>query len=51
MWGLVGIAGLEVDGAVATPAVLAASGPEDLFREALAAVMAETGLSGAERKN
>jgi hypothetical protein len=51
MWGLVEVAGLEVDGTVATAAVLAESGPEDLFREALAAVKAETGLSGAERKN
>ena len=51
MWGLIEVAGLEVDGAAATPASLAESGPEDLFREALAAVKAETGLSGAERKN
>jgi hypothetical protein len=51
MWGLIEVAGLEVDGAAATPASLAESGPEDLFREALAAVRAETGLSGAERKN
>jgi ABC-type enterobactin transport system permease subunit len=51
MWGLVGVTGLEVDGAAATPAALAESGPEDLFREALAAVKAETGLNGAERKN
>jgi hypothetical protein len=51
MWGLVEVAGLEMDGAAATPAALAASGPEDLFREALAAVKAETGLSGEERKN
>ncbi len=51
MWGLVEISGLEVDGAAATPAVLAESGPEDVFREALAAVKAETGLSWAERKN
>ena len=50
-WGLMEVSGLEVDGAPATPAVLADSGPEDLFREALAAVKAETGLSGAERKN
>ncbi|MFY9725828.1 MAG: hypothetical protein WB579_12775 [Bryobacteraceae bacterium] len=51
MWGLVEVSGLEVDGAEATPAVLAECGPEGLFREALAAVKAETGLSGAERKN
>lgn len=51
MWGLVEVSGLELDGAAATPAALAEAGPEDLFREALAAVKAETGLSGAERKN
>ena len=50
-WGLRAIAGLEVDGAEATPELLAEAGPENLFREALAAVRAETGLSEAERKN
>jgi hypothetical protein len=51
MWGLEGIAGLEVDGVEATPALLVERGPEDVFREALAAVHAQTGLSEAERKN
>jgi hypothetical protein len=50
-WGLRRVAGLELDGAAATPDSLAESGPEDLFREALAAVRAETGLTEAERKN
>jgi hypothetical protein len=50
-WGLRGIAGLELDGADATPEALVESGPEGLFREALAAVRAESGLSAAERKN
>ena len=50
-WGLRGISGLEVDGAEATPDSLADAGPEDLCREALAAVRAETGLNEAERKN
>jgi hypothetical protein len=50
-WGLRGIAGLEVDGAEATPELLAEAGPESLFQEALAAVRAEAGLTGAERKN
>ena len=50
-WGLREISGLEVDGAQATPDSLAAAGPEALFREALAAVRAETGLNEAERKN
>jgi len=51
IWGLVEVSGLEVDGAAATPAVLAERGPESLFQEALAAVKAETGLSRTERKN
>jgi len=51
MWGLAEVLGLEVDGAAATPAALMERGPEDLFREALAVVKAETGLSAAERKN
>jgi hypothetical protein len=50
-WGLRSIAGLTVDGSEATPEVLAARGPEDLFREALEAVRAQTGLTAAERKN
>ena len=50
-WGLRGIAGLEVDGAEATPELLAEAGPESLFQEALAAVRAEAGLTVAERKN
>jgi hypothetical protein len=51
LWGLREIGGLELDGQPATPESLARDGPEELFREALAAVQAETGLSGAERKN
>jgi hypothetical protein len=50
-WGLRTVSGLELDGADATPELLAEAGPEDLFREALAAVRAETGLTEAERKN
>ncbi len=50
-WGLREVVGLEVDGAPATPESLVEAGPEDLVREALAAVRAETGLSEAERKN
>ena len=50
-WGLRAVSGLEMDGADATPELLAEAGPEDLFREALAAVRAETGLTEAERKN
>ncbi len=50
-WGLRSVSGLQVDGAEASPESLAEAGPEDLFREALAAVRAETGLSEEERKN
>ena len=50
-WGLRSISGLELDGEPATPELLAERGPEELFREALAAVRAEAGLSAAERKN
>ncbi len=51
MWGLKEVTGLELDGLAATPESLAASGPEDLFREALAAIKHQCGLSEAERKN
>lgn len=50
-WGLREISGLRVDGVEATPRLLAEAGPEDLLREALAAVRAETGLSEEQRKN
>ncbi|HWB86043.1 MAG TPA: hypothetical protein VG675_18010 [Bryobacteraceae bacterium] len=50
-WGLRNVAGLKLDGAAATVETLVDAGPETLFREALAAVQAETGLSEAERKN
>ena len=50
-WGLRAVSGLELDGSDATPELLAEAGPEDLFREAVAAVRAETGLTEAERKN
>ena len=50
-WGLQAVSGLELDGVEATPDLLAERGPEELFREALAAVRAETGLSAEQRKN
>jgi hypothetical protein len=50
-WGVRRVSGLVVDGVDATPEMLAEAGPEEVFREALAAVRAETGLSEAERKN
>jgi hypothetical protein len=50
-WGLREVTGLQLDGVAATPELLVECGPEDLFREALAAVRRETGLNEAERKN
>ena len=50
-WGLRAISGLVLDGGQASPSLLADAGPEELFREALAAVRAETGLTDEERKN
>jgi len=50
-WGLRAISGLTLDGSEATVDLLVECGPENLFREALAAVQAQTGLSEAERKN
>jgi hypothetical protein len=50
-WGLRAVSGLELDGAKATPESLAEVGPEELFREAVAVVRAQTGLNAAERKN
>src|SRR5688572_23697081 len=44
LWGLREVRGLELDGAPATPESLAAVGPEELFREAVAFVKAECGL-------
>jgi hypothetical protein len=51
LWGLTGVSGLSVDGVEATPETLVERGPEELFREALAAVRCETGLTDDERKN
>ncbi|HEY2018934.1 MAG TPA: hypothetical protein VGH38_35760 [Bryobacteraceae bacterium] len=50
-WGLRTVSGLMLDGVEASPESLAESGPEDLFREALASVRAETGLTEEQRKN
>jgi hypothetical protein len=51
IWGVKSVTGLAVDGVAAGPELLAEAGPEELFREALAAVRKETGLSEEERKN
>jgi hypothetical protein len=51
LWALREVTGLDLDGAPATPEALVSCGPEELFREALAAVKAECGLADEERKN
>ena len=50
-WGLVGVAGLVIDGEAANPAALIDKGPIELAGEILARVKAEWSLSGDERKN
>jgi hypothetical protein len=50
-WGLKAINGLTVDGADATPEILAERGPENVFHEVLKVVRAQAGLSPEERKN
>ncbi|MBI3281332.1 MAG: hypothetical protein HYZ57_15965 [Acidobacteria bacterium] len=50
-WGLVGIAGLEIEGRPAATGTLLAAGPEELCREIAAAVRAECGLSEEASKN
>jgi len=49
-WGLRGLHGIAIDGEPATPDALAASGPEDLFLEALSVVKQHCGLSETEKK-
>lgn len=50
-WGVEAIHGINFDANPATAKGLIDLGPEDLFREALAAVKAESGLNQAEKKN
>jgi hypothetical protein len=50
-WGVRAVSGLVVDSHEADAELLADAGPEELFREALAVVRRETGLSEEERKN
>ena len=50
-WGVRAVSGLTVNGQVADVEMMAAEGPEALFREALAAVRHQTGLTEDERKN
>ena len=50
-WGLHSVDGLLLDGVPASPDSFRESGPEELLREALAAIRAEAGLTETERKN
>lgn len=50
-WGLVEIAGLQIDGERATPESLIETGPEGLAHEIVAAIKRECALTEQERKN
>jgi hypothetical protein len=50
-WGVKEVTGLVLDGTAADAELLVEAGPEKLFREALAVVRREAGLSEEERKN
>ena len=50
-WGLVAVAGLEVDGRAADTAAVIEAGPEGLCREIAAEIRRECGLGEEERKN
>lgn len=50
-WGLMGVEGLDIDGAAATPAMVIETGPLELAAEILARIKAECVLTEDERKN
>ena len=50
-WGLMGVEGLEIDGAAATAASLVEAGPVELAAEILGRIKRECGLTEDERKN
>jgi hypothetical protein len=50
-WGVAKVDGLTIDGVDATAESLAASGPEELLREAATLVRAQLGLNEDQRKN
>ncbi len=50
-WGLIGVEGLEIDGAAATPETLIETGPVELAAEILARIKAQCVLTEDERKN
>lgn len=50
-WGLVGVEGLDIDGAAATAGSVVDAGPIDLTEEILHRIKFECGLTDDERKN
>ncbi len=50
-WGLIGVEGIEIDGAAATPGSVIEAGPVELAAEILGRIRNECGLSEDERKN
>jgi hypothetical protein len=50
-WGLIGVEGIEIDGAAATPAAVIDGGPVELAAEVLTRIKTECGLTDEERKN
>jgi hypothetical protein len=50
-WGLIGLEGLTIDGAEATPQSLTENGPVELATEILGRIKTECGLTEDERKN
>jgi hypothetical protein len=50
-WGLVGVEGIEIDGASATASSVIESGPVELTAEILSRIKRECGLTDDERKN
>lgn len=50
-WGLIGIDGMEIDGAAATAGAVIEAGPVDLTAEILSRIKRECGLTEDERKN
>jgi hypothetical protein len=50
-WGLIGVEGMEIDGAAATASSAIEAGPAELTAEVLSRIKRECGLTEDERKN
>jgi hypothetical protein len=50
-WGLIGVEGIEIDGAAATAGSVIEAGPVELTAEILSRIKRECGLTEDERKN